>query len=290
MQRIVKLSCLVLLSSLVSCYEKEIFSDIPKIEFDDLVFFDAPPGLFDTLALSFRFENGGDDFGIDLDQDIFPPYNDFNFFIDSNDSIVTSENYDQVSLPIYKVPAVLRNLFVVNVTENNIFFAEGGDSYVIFGFRRDTLQTLNQMPPLECPNITNQSGSYDTASFELYDFIDNTLTSKSVAVQGDILVERVDTHYNLLVSFEERVNGEFEPIDWQRKFGTENCEIGIFSAPVPFFGTETETGKITYKLKSAGFIAAFLDNEIGIRFQIIDRALNRSNEVFHVFTLPDITQ
>lgn len=290
MKRIVKVSSLFLLIALTSCFDNEVYSDIPKVEFESLRFYNIATGP-DSLILSFNFEDGDSNFGIVADDDFFPPYNEFNFYLNENDSLITADNYNSIELPIYKVPVSLKNLTFTGFSDTTIFFAIGGDSYPIFGFNRDTITDLADIPPFECPNISNQSGSLDDISFQLYDFINNTIESKSVQVESSVLVERLDTHFNLIIEFEERIGiGEYMPLDFQERLGTNDCDIGVFSAQVPIFDSNGESGKISYRMNTLGFVSAFLDNEIRISFYIIDRSFNRSNTESFEFRLADITQ
>ncbi|MFK7952024.1 MAG: hypothetical protein AB8B73_04200 [Ekhidna sp.] len=288
MKRIVKISCLFFLVALSSCFEKEVFPDEPKIEFENLVFKDTNDS--DTLVLSFSFENGGGDFWVDSDQDIFPPYNEFNFFIDDNNELVTADNYDAATLPIFKVPVLLRNYVATRVVGNDIFFTEEGNSFVIFGFNKDTLKSLDELPPLECPFIANENGAFNSINFKIFDYIDNELLSADVSVVDDIIVERVETHYNLLIRFEENINGEFVPVNYEEEFENATCDDGIWNARVPLFEENSTVGVIDYKIVSRGFVAAFADSEIRIIISIIDRNFNKSNEISFDFFLSEITQ
>lgn len=290
MKRIVKVSCLFLLIASTSCYDREVYSDVPHVEFESLRFYDLTTGS-DSLVLSFKFQDGDSNFGIIADDDIFPPYNEYNFFIDAGDSLITAANYTEAELPIYKVPVLLKNLAFAGISDTTIFFSPDGDSYPIFGFNRDTLTSLNDLPELNCPNITNQDGALDDIDFVLYDIISNSILSKEIDTRGAILIERLDTHFNLIIEFEERnSSGIYVPLDFQERFGTDNCDIGIFSAQVPIFDSNGESGTISYRMNSFGFVSAFLDNDIRIKFYIIDRNFNRSNEESFEFTLADITQ
>jgi hypothetical protein len=292
MKRIVKVSCLFLLLSITSCYDQEVYSDVPHIEFESLRFYDLPTGAgSDSLVLTFKFQDGGSNIGIIVDEDIFPPYNEFNFFLDDNDSIVTADNYENVMLPVYKVPAVLKNLAFDRISGSIIYFNVDGENFALFGFNRDTLTNLNDLPQLECPNISNQEGALDDFNFLLYDFIEDTLFAKKVQVEGAILVERLDTHFNLIIEFEEKNNsGEYKPFSFQETFEIDDCDIGNFSAQVPIFDANGESGRISYRMNTVRFVSAFLSKDMRISFYIIDRKFNVSNKESYEFTLPAITQ
>ena len=72
---------------MTGCYEKDVFPDTPKITFEDLVFYDG--NLTDSLILTFSFEDGNGDIGIIENQDVLPPFHEFDVYIDSRDSIAT---------------------------------------------------------------------------------------------------------------------------------------------------------------------------------------------------------
>ena len=77
--------------------------------------------------------------------------------------------------------------------------------------------------------------------------------------------------------------------DFRETFNTNDCLAGNFNGRIPWFDPEGKSGTITYKIQSFGFAAA-IQNNTRIKFSVMDREGNRSNEVFtREFFLQDIT-
>ncbi|XOV93681.1 MAG: hypothetical protein ACFHWX_03020 [Bacteroidota bacterium] len=87
MRKLIKyILILIIIPTLFSCYREENISEVPYIEFRNLSYIPGPS--YDSLVLSFYFEDGNGDVGL-FSEETFPPYHPFDFVIDSEDSIVT---------------------------------------------------------------------------------------------------------------------------------------------------------------------------------------------------------
>tara|TARA_Y100001972_G_scaffold129147_2_gene194539 strand:- start:6122 stop:6862 length:741 start_codon:yes stop_codon:yes gene_type:complete len=71
---------------ILSCYRETDISDIPYIEFRSLEF--VPGSSFDSLVLSFYFEDGDGNVGL-FSRETFPPFHPFDYVVDDDDSLVT---------------------------------------------------------------------------------------------------------------------------------------------------------------------------------------------------------
>ncbi len=71
---------------ILGCYRETEVSDIPYIEFRGLDF--IPGSSFDSLVLSFYFEDGNGDVGL-FSSETFAPYHPFDYVVDDDDSLVT---------------------------------------------------------------------------------------------------------------------------------------------------------------------------------------------------------
>lgn len=71
---------------ILSCYREPVLSDVPYIEFRNLEFIRGSN--FDSLVLSFYFEDGDGNLGLFPEQ-TFPPHHPFDFVLDADDSLVT---------------------------------------------------------------------------------------------------------------------------------------------------------------------------------------------------------
>ena len=292
MIRLTKLLSLFLLFTLTSCFEEEVFSDVPEIEFIDVVYKDDPI-LQDSLFLTFSFTDGNSDLGLIQNDDFFFPYNQFLVFLDENDSLITTSNINSVTGPIYVAELVTRNIFLLT-RGGDIFFDIGGDNHLVPAYNKQLFEGDISEIALECPNLYNQNGdvygSGSTIGLNLYTITDNNeLVVETLKFSDELVVIPLDSHYNIFVEFEEEIGGEFVPLDFRRVFNSSDCLAGNFNGRIPWFDPEGRSGTITYKIQSFGFSAA-LQNNTRIRFSVMDREGNRSNEVLSSeFFLSDIT-
>lgn len=77
---------LISIPILFGCYREQEISEVPYIEFRNLSY--IPGQSYDSLVLSFYFEDGDGDVGL-FSEETFPPFHPFDYVIDSEDSIVT---------------------------------------------------------------------------------------------------------------------------------------------------------------------------------------------------------
>ncbi len=285
---------LFLAISLIGCFEKEVFPDTPNIGFEDLVFFDG--ATTDSLILTFTFEDGNGDIGIIESQDILPPYNEFDVFIDSRDSIITEGNIGTVVPPIYTAPLITQNFIPISISGNILIieFTEG--DYPVLAFDKEFFSEDVGDVPLSCPNLTNQDGTFlESTTLTPYIFGEGSTLIQSDAgsqvITETIPVIRVETHFNFVIEFEKRVGSDYEPLNYQEIFGTDRCDIGIFNGRIPQYDPDGKSGSFTYSIQSAVLRLAFLDDVIRARFYVYDRAGNQSNIVTTPdFVLSEITQ
>lgn len=105
MKRIVKLSSLFFLTLLFSCFEKDVYPDVPKIEFSDIVFYDGE--FADSLVLSFGFEDGNGNIGL---SNGVPPFHIFDGIADSTGRFVLySTPPDTLEPPFFAIPIEARS-------------------------------------------------------------------------------------------------------------------------------------------------------------------------------------
>ncbi len=231
---------LLILILFSSCFEPEEFPETPRIEFESINYIERD-GL-DSLILSFSFEDGDGDLGLNDDvNDLLAPYQIYSLVIDANDSIVYIDT-ENVTLPLYAAPVFIASLD--NGQIQRIFFTE---EKVLFS-------ETDSRPPYDCDN------------YEL--------------VESDtVYVARNEFYHNFHVQFMQKRNGEYNEINFAEIFQSEDCDLGNFNGRIPFYDPNGREGIITYSMLSQLFRLSFQDDTIQLRFWVYDRNLNRSNTV-----------
>lgn len=294
MKRIVNIVLLMMVVALSGCFDKDIFPDTPNIGFEDIVFYDG--ATTDSLILTFSFEDGNGDIGVIESQDVLPPYNEFDVYIDSRDSVITEANIGLAVPPVYTAPLVTENFRPIGISGNTLIvdFAEG--DYPILAFLKEFYSDDVNDIPLVCPGLTNQDLTFLSSTTLTPYIADESGTivpseAGSQVIASALPVNRIETHFNLILQFEKRVGDNYVPLNYQQIFGTDLCDIGVFNGRIPQYDPEGKSGTFTYSIQSAVLRLAFLDDVIRARFFVYDRAGNKSNEVTSPdFILADITQ
>lgn len=280
--------------ALTSCFDKDIFPDTPKIAFEDIVFYDG--ATTDSLILTFSFEDGNGDIGMIESQDVLPPFNEYDVYLDSRDSVITEANINEAVPPIYTAPLITENFIPIGISNNTLIVESSQGDYPILAFGKELFsENLNDVP-LVCPGLTNQDGTF---------LSNTTLTPYVVGEGGNIVpsdagtqrissalpVHRIETYFNFIIEFQKKVGSDYVPLNYQQIFGTDICDIGVFNGRIPQYDPEGKSGIFTYSIQSAVLRLAFLDDVIRAKFYIYDREGNKSNEVTtQDFVLKDITQ
>ena len=211
----------------VSCFEPEEFSNVPAIEFESLDFIDTEG--IDSLILSFSFEDGGGDLGLNnAINDLVFPYHIYSWIIDANDSLVSISD-PSIELPLYKIP------ILVEVGPN------GQTTFFFDHSLREIFSETDNRPSYDCEN---------------YEFLGT----------DTIFVARNEFHNNFHVQFFEKFNGSYSEIDFGTIFGSDDCDLGNFNGRIPVFDPNGKEGVITYSMLSQLFRLSFQDDTIQLRF------------------------
>ena len=300
MIRFAKLLSLFLLVTLTSCFEETNFPDTPQIEFQSLEFRGNDNDI-DSLILTFEFEDGGANLGLNPD-DIFFPNNEFFVFLDEDDSIITSDNVEQITGTVYIAQLITSNILLRGVVLgedfNEYIWDPGGVNHAVFAFEKEEFEGEVSLASFECPNIFNQDigrgrrtyGDGSGTAIDVYT-IENTenggrrLTFYETSVNHDMLVLPVETHNNFFITFEELINGNPEIFDFKTALNSSLCTFGDFDGRIPWFDQEGQSGTITYNISSEILDVTLQDREFRLRFNVVDRAGNFSNEVTTEFML-----
>lgn len=100
---VAKISLFLLMGLMLNaCFEREKYSETPKITFKDIKFIDTKT--IDSLILTFDFEDESGDIGLGSN-DNRKPFHVFDIVIDSKDSIVRIGDKN-LSLPLYLAPVI----------------------------------------------------------------------------------------------------------------------------------------------------------------------------------------
>lgn len=279
-----------IIAILSGCFEKVEFPTTPNVEFLDLRFFDRPESFrTDSLVISFRFEDGDNDLGLNSTTDVLPPYHDFFVYLDSRDSVLTISNMDEMVPPFFIAPVSKTNFEIVGFSGGTFFIdASTQTSFNIYELQK---QPFNEEVVLE---------SYSCAAYDIVNIpaVLNRFQNGSLALPGlDILSDtlpiirnprRFNIHIDIL---RKNLDGSFEEF-FLASGAVENCGVGELDARFPVFGDGTgKEGIIHYQNTSSQYVLGFQDGTYKLNFFIYDRTGNKSNvaESFE-FTLADITQ
>ncbi len=227
---------------------------VPFIEFDNIRFVDLDDSQ-DSLILTFKFQDGDGDIGID-NNDVFPPYHSFNYAIDADGQFVELGD-TSIAYPVILVDR----------------FGE---------FRWGTFATEEfEFPPFNCKNYTFEEDIFA-------DSLDPDQTD-TVLIQQNIYSN------NIIVDFYRKRLGVYENITAEFSAAQPNCPETFDSRFPIFdrsnIGRSLE-GKISYAMLSSGFKSVLTANDtIRIEFYIFDQALNQSNVAFtEDFTLQGLLE
>jgi len=120
--------------------------------------------------------------------------------------------------------------------------------------------------------------SYDTLPPYQYPY---TCINYSIEEADTFYIERNPNHYNILVNYFVKKNGEFTLFDWIT-WNPPNCGES-YNGRFPILNESGQTkpveGTLKYDMTGLGFEVIFKRDTLKLEIQIQDRALNRSNTV-----------
>lgn len=254
----------VMLAALLgSCFEPPEYPVVPNIAFNNVKFVDVD-GTQDSLILTFDFQDGDGDIGMDNNDPRFfgPPYHSFNLILD-NDGNVVEIGDTSIAFPIYSYESV--------IIDNQLRIVDRVGEYATSDFA---------FPTYNCRD---------------YIFISDTQADSLDPDKTDtVLIQQNIYSNNIILDFYRKRNGQYENITKEFSVAQPQCPE-TFDARFPVFdpgniGRSLE-GSISYALLSSGFKSVFLNDSIKIEFYIFDQALNQSNVISTPdFTLPGLIQ
>ncbi|MEO9869462.1 hypothetical protein [Ekhidna sp.] len=282
MNKYLKYLSYILIFGLTGCFNKDIFPDTPSIKFQAIEFYNSENSL-DSLVLSFSFEDGGGNIGLDQIEDAGIPYHFVNAVLDGDSAILTSDsehNPPYLSAPIALLARSIQLRDGLNSNGGQLFRTEQVNEFQRVG-------TFSQLGS-DDPRI----GSDDCENYIdfVFFFPEEDGPNRDRIGREEIggFVIPNENYYNIIIDFYERLpNGDYSRVDFNTIF--ETC-VGRFDGRIPIFDADATQGTISYALRSGGF-QFLLGKPLQVRFKVIDRALNQSNTVSSPdFFLEDITQ
>lgn len=285
-----------------ACFNPPEFSNKPEIIFREVYFQkSADPDIQDSIVLRFDFKDGDGDLGLPLTS-LENPYHQTNFFVEGTAPEITAIPSFLTSDFSFLFPSGVILASTGEAPTGVLYYVESiptGKKLVTFNSRKHGFNTL---PPFSAPYSTCSAGlqSYNRNTFFIpaanksavrkSSIVDSLLANTASSTKPVLAYAVSDTVYNevnlnqytILVRFYQKVGNNFQEFDWRKEFcSTYDNKFTVLSdRSSPLEGT------ITFSMKSFGFLNVFSVRPLYLEFQIIDRALNRSNiERTREFTL-----
>lgn len=248
-------------AAVASCFDPPVYPDEPEIIFKSLHFVDVPDlatgeVTSDSLILVVRFKDGDGNLGLSPNE-ISPPFNDRWYYL--------KEPLDPKLNSDCEAYAGEHKCFYLSAYKDEF------DKYVDFADKQSGL------PP------------YDT----LRDFVKpyNCTRWEVVRDQNDQVIDQLyftlNPYYsNIFVEFQTK-NGDatYTAFDWSEFLTYPSCEVQGFNGRFPLLsepgsGESPLEGEIRYSMPSPFFKIIFGAKTIRLKVSIVDRTLNRSNEIY----------
>lgn len=243
--------CLVL--TIQSCNEPDPFPTTPQIQFNNLQYIELTEnGNPDSLILYFDFQDGDGNLGLEGDEN-YVPYQDYNFYFDANNQLITY-NQTELDLPI------------------SIYDPEVD---AIVAFDEDI------RPSYDCINYEILYVNYEDRTY-LLPGVDPDEVDLSDYEQDTIFLQKNPFRNNIEVKYyRKRGRDRYDEIDWRYLTSEFGCGISFDGRfPILDFESAAESasleGTIKYSMVSTGFRTVLRKDTFNIKFRIMDRSRNRS--------------
>lgn len=238
----------------LSCQEPDPFPNTPRVYFNNLQFVEIlENGNPDSLILYFDFEDGNGDLGLEGNE-ILPPYQDYNFYFDANNQLITYNQTD-VELPIS-------------------LYDPKSDSFTEFD--------EDIRPSYDCINyeilyVDYANREYAPPGTDPEDLDPDQFVQDTIFLQKNPYRNNIEVMYYRKTGFDS-----YEEIDWRYRASEYGCGIS-FDGRFPILDYESLSesssleGTIKYAMVSAGFRTVLRKDTFNIKFKIMDRSLEQSN-------------
>lgn len=287
-----------MLAVTIGCEEDEPDYPVePFIKFTELTFSDTPePSEYDSLILTFNFQDGDHDLGLSIQDKVFP-YHPFNFFL-AKDGKLEPLNHTEIMLPYDYYQQ--QRIIVIDVNNDQTGILATVKTRDVDGY---AFMPENKFP-YTCLNYTyiaNQSLD-DLSGYYIYEkdfrILDpsyqvtpmNINNTSLYRVDETFYYERNPNQHNIFIGFLiEQPDGSFQEFDFRKEFCTtfdgrfpvvSTLPKGLsVSGPFDLRKKSKWEGSITYSMASVGFIPLFRGKRLKLRVSIKDRALHDSNVI-----------
>ena len=226
---------------LIGCYDPPELSVEPAISFNKIIFVEVD-GASDSLILTFNFQDGDGDIGLDANE-LAPPYHTFNYVVEQ---LPSSYNPIEFGQSQFLEPLQLAVIYNEEIILSGSYDASGG------------------LPPYGCAD---------------YIIVMDEQASPGDSDQTDtLLIEKNIYNKNIYVDFYRKIRGEYQLIN--DDFSQGGC-VEFFNSRIPIFDQEnigkSLKGDVSFAMLSQGFKQTFKNDSIKMSFYIYDRGLNKSN-------------
>ena len=250
------------------CFEQPEYSDIPQIEFENMVY-KRVDGI-DSLTFFISFKDGNGDLGLETSET--------GCFLSGNDNLICFQG---------KVHALYRSSetgeYGIVDTGATCSGTTGcyTSKFIILKPDQTPIRYSDKRTNPEYANLPDMTKPYNCINWQRV-FNNGIITDT-------IFIERNSDHSNFEIDFlVKNLNGSFTEFDFTKEFDFPNCGISFDGRfPILFSdrpGSPLE-GVIRFRIGSPFLRTQFSLKTLKFRIQIKDRALNRSN----IIETPEIT-
>ncbi len=258
----------------------------------------------DTIFIDLSFKDGDGDLGYDRDNLTFlsTPYNEKNFYIEKNGSLMPVGTTTQILLVnnktrilprIIDVPAGETGLLVTKRTKKKPGYEDKVPAFV-FPFTCTELVFDSVCIRAKDKQIFDNSFIFTFDNDDNIDTIFNGNQPEYYILRDTFYFQFNPNHYNIEVKFlvdKRDANGKsikdtdgnliFEEFDWQAASGNGSC-FSNFNRRFPVLSQTDKQleGTLSYAMTSTQFRDYLSDRIIKFQVQIKDRALHVSNSAF----------
>ena len=267
---------------LSGCFSPPEFSNVPKIDYESIVFRAGATGAADTLILSLTFQDGDGDIGLS-DEETDPPFHSTNYYIENGGDttrLATVSRYSTTP-PVIEVPKGTKGKLVTHRTRKKLV---GGQKVYENIFPP-------YVDPYRCTSYRYDSifvSAPDTAIFSKSGYFLDRVMHSNIG-NPDLYVLK-DTFYfkpnpyakNIIIEFwVQQDNNSFEK--FALPINLTNCLTfpDFFSARVPHLSENSSPvqGTLKYKMTSTGLKPFFGGKTIKLKVRLYDRALHASKTI-----------